>query len=79
MTQLKIYIAKAVIAPEGYNKTLIDIVFFPKGKECSISKIKIQCTESLIRQAKNIALKPSDITISVKSIPYEYLVMEDKD
>lgn len=79
MTQLKMYIAKAVVAPDGYNKTLIDIVFVPKGKECSTSKIKIQCTEFLIRQAKNVALKPSDITISVKSIPYEYLVVEDKN
>lgn len=81
--QPKKYLVKVVIRPEGYNKIILEGLFIPKGHTCNANKIKKQCWECL---SANIAFKQHGIDpdkvekeITVKAVPADFLIVEDKE
>lgn len=78
----KKYLVKVIIRPEGYEKIILEGMFFPKGYTCNANKIKKQCWEYL---SAKIAFKENGIDpekvekeITVKAIPADFMVVEDK-
>lgn len=78
----KKYLVKVIIRPEGYNKIILEGMFVPKGFTCNANKIKKQCWEYL---SANIGFKKNGIDpdkvekeITIKAIPADFMVVEDK-
>lgn len=79
----KRYLVKVIVRPEGYNKIILEGMFVPRGYTCNANKIKKQCWEYL---SANIDFKRNGINpdkvekeITVKAIPADFMVVEDKE
>lgn len=80
--QARHYAVTVVIKPQGFNTIYLEGIFIPKSGECAASKVKAQCWEFLKTRIKfsEYGIDPEQVEkeIKVKSLPYDFLVCEDK-
>ncbi|MBR4153809.1 MAG: hypothetical protein IKY54_03860 [Muribaculaceae bacterium] len=83
MEQAKHYFVSVVIRVKGYNPLCFEGFFIPQNGECSISKIKTQCwnfiKDKIVLSKPKVDIEEADVKIKVKSIPYDFAIIEDRN